>query len=288
MEEISENVYIEQDFPRVVLGALKLDHGLILVDSPFQTEHAQAWKAKIGQLGTGINILHFLLDAHIDRTLAAHAMETDMIVHENGEGIIRNRSGSSRCQELEIGPDWAHTELPSGARFFIPRMTFSDDVLIHWGEDPIAVSHKSGSHFAGAWLIYDAGKVVFIGDSVVVDQPPFLAKSDIEIWIDDLNWLLSDRFENFMIVSSRNGIIQPESVRKMSALLIEIKRLLDDLSTEEMPLLRVPELAIQIMNKINFDPQKEDRYQQRLRRGLEIYIKEHYTSQNVDIKGDHE
>lgn len=288
MEEIAENVYIEEGYPRVVLGVLKLDHGMVMVDSPFRLEDVQSWKAKISLLGPGVNRLHLLLDAHIDRTLMAHAMETEVILHKDADSIIRNRSGSSRSQELEMGPDWTHTELPSGTHFFTPHMTFSDEVLINWGEAPLVILHKAGAHLAGAWLIYDAQKVVFIGDSVLIDQPPFLGKADLNRWIEDLDGLSSDRFENYQIVSSRSGLIQPESVRKMSAVLTEIKEQLDKLSKEDIPLAGVPQLSSQLLKKIIFDPENRDRYYHRLTWGLEQYIKRHYSKRDIDTKGETE
>ena len=288
MEEIADNVFIEVDYPRVVLGAFKLDHGMVMIDSPFRLEDVRSWKGKIRHLGSGMDSLLLLLDAHIDRTLLAFGMETDVIIHEDACSIIRNRSASSRSQELEIGPDWTHTELPTGTRFVNPRMTFSKEVLIHWGETPLVISHKPGAHLAGAWLIYDAQKIIFIGDSVVMDQPPFLAKADLGTWIDELTWLASDRFNNYQIISSRNGLIQMESVRKMSSLLIHIKEQLDALSNEEIPMVGVPDLCSILLKEIDFDPQNQDRYQHRLTHGLEQYLKRHYLNQNSGTKGEDE
>jgi hypothetical protein len=288
MEEIASNVYLEMEFPRVVLGILKLDHGMVMIDSPFRLPDTQSWMAKLRHFGMGMEALHLLLDAHVDRTLMTHAMETDVIIHEDACDIIRNRSASSRSQELEIGPDWTHTELPSGTRFFIPRMTFSDEVLIHWGEKPLVISHRAGSHYAGAWLIHDAQKVVFVGDSVVIDQPPFLAKANLDCWIGDLNWLSSPRFEDYQIVSSRSGLIQPESIRKMAELLTDIEEQLGELSKQGSPIAGVPDLSLQLLKKMDYDPKDQDRYYHRLTRGLELYLKRHYSRQDTHIKGENE
>lgn len=288
MEEIASNVYIETEYPRVVLGIFKLDHGMVIVDSPFRLQDAQSWTAKLGHLGMGMNNLHLLLDAHIDRTLMTQVMETDVIIHEDACEIIRTRSASSRSQELELGPDWTHTELPAGTRFFVPRMTFSDEVLIHWDENPLVISHRAGSHLAGAWLIHEAQKVVFVGDSVVIDQPPFLAKSDLNRWIEDLNWLSSPRFEDYQIVSSRSGLIQPESVGEMSELLNHIKEQLDELTKQDYHMAGIAELSSQLLNKIDYDPKDQDRYYHRLTRGLELYLKRHYSKQDSHTKGENE
>ena len=288
MEEIAENVYIEECFPRVVLGALKLDHGMLIVDSPFRIEDVQSWKSKLSHLGAGRERLLIIMDAHIDRTIMAQAMEIETLAHESTVGIIRNRTASSKSQELEIGPDWTGTELPPGIRLIKPHITFTNEVQVHWEGDPLVISHMSGAHFAGAWLRYDAQKVIFVGDSVVLNQPPFFAKADLTTWIEDLEWLGSDRFKNFKIISGRNGLIQSSSIRTMSALLNEAKERIDELAEEEMPLASVPELADHLLKKINCDPQLRDRYYLRLTRGLEQYIKRHMLNSETDNKGETE
>jgi len=288
MEEIAENVYIEESYPRVVLGVLKLDHGLLVVDSPFRFEDVLSWQSKLSHMGGGMERLLVLLDAHIDRSMTIMAMETNVLSHENVIEIIHTRIAASKNQDLEIGPDWTHTDFPVGFRCFKPQMTFSEEVLIHWDEKPIVVSHKPGAHIAGAWLVDDAKKVVFIGDSVVIEQPPFLALADLDTWITELSWLQTDRFKNFKIVSSRNGVIKPDSVRKMDSFLSKTKELVDDYAQEDAPLEGIPELASQLLMKLDYDIQYHDRYLNRLTWGLEQYFKRHFLAQETEPKGEEE
>ena len=288
MEEIADRIFIEEGYQRVVLGAIWIGQRLVMVDAPFSHEDGQSWKTKLSHLGTGLDRLLLLLDAHIDRTLTAQAMETDVLIHENALNILNNRSESLKSRELELEPDWTHAELPQGTRFCKPHMTFSDEVLVNGGEDQLIISHRSGAHFSGAWLICESRKLVFIGDSVVTDQPPFLSKSDLPIWNDDLTWLLSDRFADFKIVSGRNGVISSTSIRKMLDFLIEVKEGIEDLQRQDMPLTGAPELSGQLLKKIDFDPKMQDRYDHRMTRGIEQYIKRNYSIKEIDTKGENE
>lgn len=288
MEEIAENVFIEESYPRVVLGVLKLDHGLLVVDSPFRLKDVSSWQSKLSHMGGGVERLLVLLDAHIDRSMTIWAMETNVLSHENGVEIIHDRSAASKNQDLEPGTDWTHTEFPVGFRCFTPQMTFSEEVLIYWDEKPIVVSHKTGAHTAGAWVVDDAKKVVFIGDSVVMEQPPFLAMADLDTWITELSWLQTDRFKNFKIVSSRNGVIKMDSVRKMADFLSKTKDLVDDLAQEDAPLEGIPELASQLLMKIDYDIQYHERYLKRLTWGLDQTIKRHFLEQETETKGEGE
>lgn len=288
MEEIAENVFIEKGYPRVLLGVLKLEQGLLLVDSPFRLEDVPSWQSKLSQLGAGMERLLVLLDAHVDRTMTIRAMETNVLAHENVIEIIRSRSAASKNQDLEPGPDWAHTEFPAGYRCVKPQMTFTDQALLHWDENPILVTHKSGAHSAGAWLIDESRKITFLGDSVLEAQPPFFAQADIETWISELNWLQSDRFTNFKLISSRNGVIDFSSVSKMTAFLTETKELLNDLTNEDSPLECIPELASQLLKKLDYDSQSHERYINRLMWGLEQYYLRNYADLESELKGEEE
>ena len=288
MEEIAENVFIEKGYTRVLLGVLKLEQGLLLVDSPFRLEDVPSWQSRLSQLGAGMERLLVLLDAHVDRTMTIRAMETNVLAHENVIEIIRSRSTASKNQDLEPGPDWTHTEFPAGYRCVKPQMTFTDQALLHWDENPILVTHKSGAHSAGAWLIDETRKIVFIGDSVLESQPPFFAQSDIETWISELNWLQSERFENFKLISSRNGVIDFSSVKKMAEFLTKTKELLNELTNEDSPLECIPELASQLLKKLDYDSQSNERYFNRLMWGLEQYYLRNYADLETELKGEEE
>ncbi|MDF1519494.1 MAG: hypothetical protein RQ728_00265 [Brevefilum sp.] len=288
MEEIAENVFIEEGYPRVVLGVMRLEQGLLLVDSPFRHEDVPSWQFKLSQLGAGMERLLVLLDAHVDRMMTIRAMETNVLAHENVIEIIRSRSTASKNQDLEPGPDWTHTEFPAGFRCVKPQMTFTDEALLHWDENPILVTHKPGAHSAGAWLIDETRKVAFIGDSVLEAQPPFFAQADIETWISELNWLQSDRFHNFKLISSRNGMIDFNSVSKMGEFLIETKELINDLASDYSPLEGIPELASQLLKKLDYDPQSHERYVNRLTWGLEQYYLRKFADQELGTKGEEE
>ncbi len=288
MQEIAENVFIEKRYPRVVLGLIKLKHGVVMVDCPFQIEDVQMWKTKARQVSSGLKRFLLLLDAHIDRTMMVKAMETDVVSHEDAVDTLRNQSAASKNQELEIGPGWTHSDLPSGARIFHPHMTFTEELRVHWDDNPLLISHTSGAHFAGTWLTYDQQRVVFVGDSVIIDQPPFFTHADLSTWIKDLDLLSSNRYENYKIISGRNGLIHPESVRKFSALLNEIKNLVEELTKQALPLAGVPELTSYIMRKSNFDPRRWDQYCHRLSWGLEQYIKRHSFKQETGEIGENE
>ena len=67
MQEITKNIYIEDQFLGVTLGVIVTARGLIQIDAPPSPEDARSWRASLMNLGGGIDRLLINLDAHPDR-----------------------------------------------------------------------------------------------------------------------------------------------------------------------------------------------------------------------------
>jgi glyoxylase-like metal-dependent hydrolase (beta-lactamase superfamily II) len=284
MEEIAKNVYIEGAYPGVILGAFNFDHGLVMIDAPFRQEDLRSWRASLVNLGGGVDKALIMMDTHIDRTLGIKAMETSVVGHEASVQILKGRPTSARSQEIDAGADWEPFDLPSNIRWAVPDMTFTDSLAIYWEEDPIILTHQPGAHVAACWVRYDAEKVVFIGDSVVINQPPFLAWSDLDTWLAELERLQSDEFDGYQIVNGRNGLIKPKAISKMAAFLTLAKESLDAHSAEGGSLEEVASLTPKLMKHLNINKVYADLYENRMSWGLQQYFEQHYLMSGKNAK----
>lgn len=288
MEEIANNIYIDRSYPGVVLGVLKLKHGLLMVDTPFRVKDQHSWRAKAANLGGGVDKLLVMLDTHLDRTLGIHAMEYSVLGHKNAVKILNSRSTTARAQDIQAGADWEHYELPLTIQWDLPDMTFSKEVFIYWDNEPIKVSHQPGGHWAGSWLIYEAEKVVFVGDSVVLEQPPFLAWSNIDLWLEELTWLQSDSFKGYTIISGRNGIIRSESIGDLINFLTKTKKIVEDLSHKDDLINEITMVIPDLMDKFDYNHTLNELYKNRLMWGLAQYVQRQYSEDVADSKGEAE
>jgi glyoxylase-like metal-dependent hydrolase (beta-lactamase superfamily II) len=212
-------------------------------------------------------------------------METNVLGHENAAEIMRNRPTTARGQDNDAGADWEPFNLPVSIRWAVPDMTYSDHVTIYWDDAPIIVTHQPGSHFAGSWLRYEAEKIIFVGDSVVLGQPPFLAWSELDRWLEDLAWLSSDEFKGYKIISSRNGLITKRSVERMANLLGQIKEVVEDLAQKSNRMADIISSVPSLLKKLNFEKEMKELYQNRLIWGLEQYLRRHYPEKNEGAAG---
>ncbi|NJN79808.1 MAG: hypothetical protein HC797_04675 [Anaerolineales bacterium] len=82
MQEVTKNIYIDDQFPGVTLGVIVTPRGLIQIDAPPSPEDARTWRASLMSLGGGIERVLVNMDAHPDRTLGARAMDCIVVAHE--------------------------------------------------------------------------------------------------------------------------------------------------------------------------------------------------------------
>jgi glyoxylase-like metal-dependent hydrolase (beta-lactamase superfamily II) len=268
MQEISEHVYIERSYPGVTLGALSWPHGLVLIDAPFRQEDCRAWRANLLNLGGGIDRLLVNLDAHVDRTLGARAMECMVAGHERMAEVFRTRPLTFKTQGAETGAEWeAYTGLCSG-RWAPPEITFNQSMQIHWSETPLVLESHPGPASGAIWALLPQHNVAFIGDAVVYDQPPFLAAADLPAWLNTLDLLASPAYQNVLLVGGRNGLVTQKHVHLLRDFLKETQAMLKQLSDSRAGAADTAALVPVLLKFFEIPQERTELYTNRLKWGL--------------------
>ena len=144
MQEVTKNIYIDDQFPGVTLGVIVTPRGLIQIDAPPSPEDARTWRASLMSLGGGIDRVLVNMDAHPDRTLGARAMDCIVIAHEKTANIFRTRPSTFKAQGEETGADWESIPGLGSVRWALPEISFSDQMSLHWGNTPVLLEHQIG------------------------------------------------------------------------------------------------------------------------------------------------
>src|SRR3990172_4940936 len=103
MHQIEPGIYYEDSFPGVTLGALIFSHGIIMIDAPLRAEDARSWRSTLNSMGSSANRVLVNLDAHLDRTLGARALDATIIAHLRTAQVFRNRPTIFKGHTLESG-----------------------------------------------------------------------------------------------------------------------------------------------------------------------------------------
>lgn len=268
MEKIAPNVYIETGRPGVTTGVFTLPRGLVHVDAPLLAEDVRAWRASLMGMNAGAERILILLDAHPDRVLNARLMECPVIAHERAAQMMRSRIPITRLTNEESGAEWEAYTSWSTTRLLPPELSFSENLLLHWAEEPLRLESRPGASNGAIWVRWDKERVLFIGDAVCKKQPPFLAQANIPEWLANLRELTHAEYADFLIVSGRGGLVSLLAIREQIAFLEAVQERLQDVPADAADEL-FERLAQELLKQFKF-PQ-EPRYFHRLRYGLKYY-----------------
>lgn len=282
MQEISSNVYIETGFTGVTLGAINLRHGLLLIDAPFLPEDLRSWRSSLVSLGGGVDRMLINLDAHIDRIVGSWGMECTILGHEELAQIFQTRPFPYRSQSLETGSEWESHDNLGTSRWAPPEISFSDEMQIHWDENPILLKRCPGAENGAIWVHLPEERVLFLGDLVIPDQPPFLANAHIPTWIETLKDALEAAPRNYIFVGGRSGLIRREHVHWQMKYLEKIQKQLERKKDQNASESEIEELIPKLLKDLDYPKINEKLYFRRLKYGLTQYYLRNYFPENLE------
>jgi glyoxylase-like metal-dependent hydrolase (beta-lactamase superfamily II) len=275
MRQIDEGIYYEDSFPGVTLGAIIYQDGIIGIDAPIRSEDARAWRSVLMDHRGWKNRFLVSLDSHPDRTLGAKSMETIVITHEITAEIFQNRSTIFKGQIIETGSDWESFNEAIGMRWAIPEITFAKQIKIHWGTSEVILEHHPGPTPESIWVFLPEEKVVFVGDTVVPNQPPFFSDADLEIWESQLDLLLKS-YCDYVIISGRGGEVSHQEVHELRKFIRNVSRRMENLANKEASPEDTSKMVQSLLGRFNFPSLKKDQYAHRLKYGLYNYYQRKY------------
>jgi glyoxylase-like metal-dependent hydrolase (beta-lactamase superfamily II) len=271
MQEITKNIYIEDQFYGVTLGVIVTPRGLIQIDAPPSPEDARTWRAALMNLGGGMERVLVNMDAHPDRTLGARAMDCIVIAHEKTANTFRTRPNTFKAQGEETGADWESIPGLGSVRWVPPEISFLNQMTLHWGASPIELEYHPGPSNGSIWVRLAEEKVVFIGDAVLKGQPPFLAGAHLPDWIDALNLLLSPAFKGYTIISGRGGVVTAAAIKSQLDFIKHVNDKMDKITSKKPNPAATEKLVTSLLTWFKAPSARQKQFAQRLRYGLMHY-----------------
>jgi len=280
MDSINKQVYIEEQYPGVTLGVISNSHGLIQIDAPPSPEDGRAWRASLMGLGSGPERILVNLDAHPDRTLGARAMDCSVLAHEKTAQVFRNRPSTFKAQSDETGAVWETLSGLTGIRWVPPEISFTNTMTLHWGDMPVLLESHPGPHPGAIWVVLPEENIVFVGDAVLKNQPSFLAKANLPVWLESLELLQSEEYKNFTVISGRDGAVSAAVINKQVDFLNDVHKRLEKLSKRKQKPDMTDSLVQPLVSKFKAPAARQTQFSERLRYGLRHYYARHYQTSN--------
>ena len=280
MQSIADTVYIEDHYLGVTLGVIQQARGLIQIDAPPSPEDSRSWRAALMSLSGGPERALLILDAHPDRTLGARSMECTVVAQEKTAQVFRTRPTTFKAQGTETGADWETIPGLGTVRWTSPEISFGAQMALHWDESPVVLEHRPGPTAGAMWVVLRDERVVFVGDLVAKNQPPFLAHADLPAWIEGLSHLMSPEFRGYTVVSGRGGTVSNAVISAQVDLMKKIHERLEKLARRNASPDATEKLIEVFLTGLKASSSRHRQYAQRLRYGLRHYYARHYKMGN--------
>lgn len=280
MHQIERGILYEDSFLGVTLGGIVSSHGTIMIDAPLRAEDARTWRSVLINQRGGSNRILVNLDAHPDRTLGGRAMDCTVLAHQKTAQVFRNRPMIFKGQNIESGAIWETYNDAIGMRWVMPDITFAQRMSLHWGGSEVILEHHPGPNSGAIWAIIPAHKVMFVGDMVVLDQPPFLSGADFEAWLEGAELLLNE-YREYKIICGRGGLVDQKVVREMQKTLKKTVKGLEKLAERNSVPEATEKLVPSLLADYSFPPEWQEFYTQRLRYGLYQYYARRYRPSSI-------
>jgi len=215
MQEVAHRVYIETRYPGPTLGLAILPRGMVLVDAPPCPDAAQSWQHTVRAMNGSVpdRVLVFL-DAHPDRILGGQVMVGTQIMHENAYRWLMENETTLLGREPQ-GAAWE--QCPTAVTPEWPRhaITFTERMVLYLGDLPVLLHHKPGHRPGAVWVEVPHVRVLFVGDAVVLREPPFLAEADLPAWMRRLDEL-QEHYGDYVVIGGRDGVLNlPDALQTM-------------------------------------------------------------------------
>lgn len=267
MKKIAPNVFIEEKYDSVHLGMIQTDEGLMLVDAPLRVEDTRQWLQDLHDYGKPAYLA--LLDHHPERVLGSRILDLPRIAHDQTRLVMAEWPDTFKGSTHPIGGESDQLKRITGISRTVPEVTFSKTMIIHLGKTEFHFRHSPGPTAGAMWMLVPEAQAVFIGDAVTVKMPPFIGSALLDRWIETLDALRDPFFDEYKIISSRDGLIEREDINSMARFLRKIGPRLEKLAGLEDGVEKAGALAGKLAADFQVPPSKQEQGLTRLQIGLQ-------------------
>jgi cyclase len=217
---------VETEFHGANVAFIVTGEGVILIDTPMLPNEARAWLQIIREQ-TGEEIIYILnTDHHRGHVIGnQHFPMAKVVAHEYAWKNMKSYGDSFRTRLLNLYRDRipeAVEEWEQHLEITTPEITFTDRIYFFKGNKEIHVIPLGGHTRATSVIFMPNDRLLFTGDAVVTDRPPFLSQSNTKRWLQGLTYLRKLRYD--ILVPGHGELTGKEATETMSEFLRLVRR----------------------------------------------------------------
>jgi cyclase len=226
IQEIGSNIFVETELHGANVGFIVSGEGVILIDTPLLPEDARLWRREIGRR-TGQRIIYVInTDHHRGHILGnQYFPSATVIAHEFAWKNMQSYSNNFRTRLLNLYRSrmpGAVEEWKQHLRIVVPEITFTGRTILFKGDREIHLIPMGGHTEATTVVYLPSEKILFAGDLVVTNRPPFLSQGNTKQWLQALTYLRKLRYD--VLVPGHGELCGKEATETMSEFLRVVRR----------------------------------------------------------------
>jgi cyclase len=226
IREIAPDIFIETEFHGANVAFIVTGQGVILIDTPMLPDDARSWLGQI-QEHTDQPIIYIInTDHHRAHVIGNQFFPTaTVIAHENAWKEMKSYGDSFRTRLINMYrnriPE-AVMEWQSSLRIITPEITFTSRTVLFKGDKEIHLIPVGGHTPATTVIYFPNERLLFSGDVVITDRPPFLSQGNTKEWLEALTYLRRLRYD--ILIPGHGEPTGKEATESMSDYLRMVRR----------------------------------------------------------------
>ena len=226
IREIAPGVYVETEYHGANVAFIVTDEGVILIDSPMLPKEARHWREEIKKYTDQELIYVINTDHHRAHVIGNQYFPTaTVIAHEHAWKEMKSYGDSFRTRLINMYRDRvpeAVAEWKRDLEIIKPEVTFTGRVVLYKGDKEIHLL-PLGGHTPATTVVYMPNEgLIFTGDLVVTNRPPFLSQGNTKEWLQALTYLRKLRYD--ILIPGHGELTGKEATENMSTYLRLVRR----------------------------------------------------------------
>jgi len=276
VQELAPGIFVETGFRRVNVGAILTDEGFVLIDTPPYPNDAHYWREMLAAISDKPILAIINTDCHRDRVIGNCWFDARVIVaHEDTIAQMKNLPSTfvdAALDTLTIGPHERGTF--AGTPLRIPSIGFTRRMQLRYGGRTIPLLAMPGPTAGSLWVHLPEQRVLFAGDSVVVNQHPYISSPCTKDWLESLTLLRRTRFPADQIVPGRGPLADKDATEPLSNYLRLARRRVHSLYHAGRPRADTSTLVPELLELFPYQEDDLENIQRRIKGGLDRIYEE--------------
>jgi cyclase len=226
IREIAPGIFVETEYHGANVAFVVTGEGVVLIDTPMLPDEARQWLVEIRQR-TDEEILYIInTDHHRAHVIGNQYFPTaTVIAHEHAWKEMKSYGDSFRTRLINMYRDRipeAVEEWKEHLQIIKPEITFTGRTILFKGDKEMHLIPVGGHTLATSVIHFPNEKLLFTGDAVVTNRPPFLSQGNTKQWLEALTYLRKLRYD--VLIPGHGELTGKEATEKMSEYLRMVRR----------------------------------------------------------------